>query len=315
MLHDLCGAQVSAETIRQATVQAGQQEAHAQATAAGEQVTPTAAQVRAERAGVRPTVPVAGSPETPPARLLLGLDGGWVPSREQRGGMEGKVGVVASGWEAVGQQGRHRLRPRRYVATFGTSEPVGELAYAAAWALGAEQAHEQVALGDGAEWIKTQVAWHFPQAVTILDWPHLERLMHQAIRAACPGSANRAWRRDLHQQLPDTLWQGDVDAARAQLAALRPPAGAEPIERLEAALRYLDSQRTWLGNYQAWKEAGYPIGSGLVERAVELVINRRMKRRGMRWRRANANAVVALRVRRLNGDWDQRTTVDLPPVA
>jgi hypothetical protein len=171
-----------------------------------------------------------------------------VPSREQRGGMEGKVGVVASGWEAVGQQGRHRLRPRRYVATFGTSEQVGELAYAAAWALGAEQAREQVALGaeqareqvalgDGAEWIKTQVAWHFPEAVTILDWPHLERLMHQAIRAAGPGSANRAWRRDLHQQLPDALWQGSVDAARAQLAALRPPADAEPIERLEAALR------------------------------------------------------------------------------
>ena len=30
----------------------------------------------------------------------------------------------------------------------------------------------------------------------------------------------------------------------------------------------------WLGNYQALKEAGYPVGSGMVEREVELVINR-----------------------------------------
>jgi len=29
-----------------------------------------------------------------------------------------------------------------------------------------------------------------------------------------------------------------------------------------------------------------------------------MKRRGMRWRRVNATAVVALRVRLLNAQWD-----------
>jgi Integrase core domain len=31
---------------------------------------------------------------------------------------------------------------------------------------------EQVVLGDGAEWIKTQAELHFPEAVTILDWAH-----------------------------------------------------------------------------------------------------------------------------------------------
>ncbi len=30
-----------------------------------------------------------------PELLMVGLDGGWVPSREQAGGMEGKVGVIA----------------------------------------------------------------------------------------------------------------------------------------------------------------------------------------------------------------------------
>jgi len=31
---------------------------------------------------------------------------------------------------------------------------------------------EQVVLGDGADWITTQVELHFPEAVTILDWAH-----------------------------------------------------------------------------------------------------------------------------------------------
>jgi hypothetical protein len=47
------------------------------------------------------------------------------------------------------------------------------------------------------------------------------------------------------------------------------------------------------------------VGSGIVERAVSLMINRRMKRRGMRWLRKNATAVVALRVDLLNHDWQR----------
>jgi hypothetical protein len=48
---------------------------------------------------------------------------------------------------------------------------------------------------------------------------------------------------------------------------------------------------------------GYPVGSGMIERAVSLVINRRMKKRGMRWCRPNATAIVALRIALLNDDW------------
>lgn len=49
---------------------------------------------------------------------------------------------------------------------------------------------------------------------------------------------------------------------------------------------------------------GYPAGSGLVERAVAIVINRHMKKRGMRWKRVNATVGVALRVQRINADWE-----------
>lgn len=60
-----------------------------------------------------------------------------------------------------------------------------------------------------------------------------------------------------------------------------------------------------MGDYHAWKEQGYPVGSGLVERAVAIVINARMKKRGMRWKRDNATAVVALRVQRINSAWEK----------
>jgi hypothetical protein len=44
----------------------------------------------------------------------------------------------------------------------------------------------------------------------------------------------------------------------------------------------------------------------MVEREVALVINRRMKRQGMRWRRENADALVALRTHTINATWEHR---------
>ncbi len=69
-------------------------------------------------------------------------------------------------------------------------------------------------------------------------------------------------------------------------------------------MHYLENQRDWIADYQTWEEQGYPVGSGMVERAVAVAINVRMKKRGMRWKRANATAVVALRVQRINAEWD-----------
>jgi hypothetical protein len=301
VLADLCGARISAETVRRLTNAAGAEEARRQQGEAEAVLCPTGEGVRKEREATL-AGPLAG--EGGPALLLVGLDGGWVPSREGKGGMEGKVGVVATEVEAIGH-GRRRLSRRRYVATFGDSVRLGTLAYAAAYSLGGEEAKRQQVLGDGADWIKTQADLHFPRALKSLDWGHVERVVHKAIRAALPGGANRTRRKELHASIPEQLWNGGVEGALAALARLGPAEGREPIAALEEAIGYIQGQRTWLGDYSQWQAEGFSVGSGLVERAVALVINWRMKKRGMRWCRPNADAVVALRTCRLNDDWDE----------
>lgn len=144
----------------------------------------------------------------------------------------------------------------------------------------------------------------FGDAVKVLDWPHVWRAVVRAVRAARPGKQHRRVRKGLYESLRDQLWHGEVDEAVGTLVGLR---GAEEVPSLEAAMGYLSNQRDWIGDYEAWRDQGYPVGSGLVERQVELVINRRLKRRGMRWLRANADAVVALRVEQLNCDWEEQT--------
>lgn len=102
------------------------------------------------------------------------------------------------------------------------------------------------------------------------------------MQAARPGPMWRTVRRACSQRLTQALWHGQVDRARGQLAALRPGPLEAPVEALETALTYLERQRAWMGDYQHWRDLGYPVGSGLVERAVALIINRPLKRQGMR---------------------------------
>ena len=49
---------------------------------------------------------------------------------------------------------------------------------------------------------------------------------------------------------------------------------------LEDAIWYLETQRVLIGSYEQWQQQGYLVGSGLVERAIAVVINMRMKKTG-----------------------------------
>src|SRR5258707_1162444 len=77
LLKKLSGAHISAEEIRLLTSRGGKQRAVQQ-------------QEEAERACSSPVQEVPGA-EKAEQPMLVGLDGGWVCSRDQRGGMEGKV--------------------------------------------------------------------------------------------------------------------------------------------------------------------------------------------------------------------------------
>jgi hypothetical protein len=255
--------------------------------------------------------------------MLVGLDGGWVCSREQRGGMEGKVAVVCSQVEDLprptgsatfswGERGvkrrpprqRHRLARRRYVATFGPARQIGQQAKAAAQTLAGDPARPVVVIADGAGWIKKEQRQHFPQATCILDWAHLWREVRHTIGATAQAKLLSQRERDYQWSLHRFwLWHGGVDQALQGLRTLGTGLPAEPLETIKKAITYLEHQRSWMGSYEHWRKLGYPVGSGMIERAVALVINRRMKKRGMRWNRANATAVVALRTDLLNEDW------------
>jgi hypothetical protein len=303
LLGRLRGAPLSPETVRRIVAQAGGAVAAQHAAEAQRACQPPAA---------------APAPTTRrPERLVVELDGAWVRSHDNALGMEAKVGVIHAGSEQVGRT-RTRLTERRYAATFAGVGDFGPLVTAAVVQRHGYEAREQTLLGDAAAWIWTLGQAILAEATPVLDRWHLAEARRRALRRAVADAEARAvWT----QRLETCLGTGDVAGALVVLAELTQALAPEAIAATTASAEFaafLVAQAPRIPNYAARREAGLPIGSGGIEKGVDVVVNRRCKgKRGMKWGRARAEGVVALRVAELNDEWLPRLTPVLhlsPPV-
>ena len=57
--------------------------------------------------------------------------------------------------------------------------------------------------------------------------------------------------------------------------------------------------------YADFRRQGLPIGSGVTAAACQTVSTQRLKRSGMRWTKPGARPILALRVIRLSGVWQE----------
>ena len=247
----------------------------------------------------------APPPVVAPTQLEVALDGAWIRCWDNVHGMEIKVGVVHTGSEASGRT-RTRLTERRYAATAQGFVPFAPLVTAAIDHVGGFVSEQQTLLGDGAAWIWRLGAAIVPTATQVLDRWHLRDARRRATRAAVP---DKTLRQPWSIRLEDALEVGDVPTALRVVGEMQQQ---HPHRALAEFATYLGNHAVRIPNYAARAEAGETIGSGAVEKGVDVVVNRRLKgRRGMRWWRVRAGGVVALRLALLNDEWDQRLAAAL----
>jgi hypothetical protein len=285
VLGRLRGAPLSAETVRAVVGTVGHAVAMTQAQQAAAAVAPPAA------------APEPG--RLVPDRIEVELDGAWVHSHDNPHGVEVKVGVVHAGSVAVGAT-RRALAQRAYAATARGVGAFGPLVTAVIEARNGFAAALQTLLGDGAAWIWRLGGEVLPEAAWVLDRWHLTDARRRALRAALPDKALRApW----SARVEERLEVGDVPGA---LVVLEEVAAVAPHPGLTEFAGYLTTLAPAIPNYAERRAAGERIGSGGIEKGVDVVVNRRLKgRRGMRWWRNRIEGLVALRVALLNGTWDR----------
>jgi hypothetical protein len=176
-------------------------------------------------------------------------------------------------------------RPQRdyqattYVAQITSAGEFGLVLRAEAWRRGIGWAKVVVFLGDGAAWVWRLARLNFQGAICILDFYHAtEHLMLLANALYGEGSpqAQQAYRRWRRRCLADK-----IDSVIAEAKAQLPQAG-KTRALAKKQIDYLLRNRSRM-HYQTYRQAGYFIGSGVVEAACKTVVSQRLKQSGMLW--------------------------------
>lgn len=177
---------------------------------------------------------------------------------------------------------------------------------------GCHQAEKVAFQGDGARWLWQLADEHFPGAVQILDWYHLQEHVHQT-SADVYGEGTSKSQRWAKARLKQ-LWEGRTAAALRNLRELHSKLRAQSKRTsLAKLIQYLENNRRRI-NYPKYVEAGFPVGSGRVEGACKTLVGGRCKQSGMRnWTRQGAEGVLRIRSTLQNGSfhrlWNQHLKI------
>jgi hypothetical protein len=247
-----------------------------------------------------------------PQRLYLSLDGSMTPLRDlwKRDGSQGPLHCrygeckTAVGYETrPDRHGNPVVVRRQYTATL---EPVGvfeKLVVGLAYHCGSDQAAELVVLADGLGYNWRIAEEYFPEALQILDFYHVVQHLHTLARLCLAGSpggdggdrgAPATWVAAQKEQ----LLQDGVAVVQAAIQALPTP-NQEAQECREETHSYFTRNAERM-RYRTFLDAGYQIGSGVMEAACKQVAHQRLDQVGMHWRPETADAVVALRANQLS---------------
>ena len=157
------------------------------------------------------------------------------------------------------------------------------------------------AVGDGAPWIVGQIEQQFgDQGSYLIDFYHVCEYLSEAAKTIAPEpAACEAWM----EARKEALKTGRLDEVLRTLVPHCEPLGTSDDQApVRTCHRYLSGRRNQLKYREALAE-GLPIGSGEIESAHRYVAQKRLKLPGAWWRVEHAEHMLALRINRLNGDW------------
>lgn len=242
--------------------------------------------------------------------FCVGADGTGAPMRRKElRGRKGKNGRPRTREVKVGtvfthrQPGQPDQRPERdygsttYIADIVSAKEFGTRLRAEAMRRGIAKAKTIVFLGDGARWVWELARINFPEAICILDYYHACEhltLLSQALYGEGSSLAKKRFRQWRKALLKDKITH-IIAQAKADL-----PARGQSRQAAQKQIGYFQRNQARM-LYQTFRQAGYFIGSGVVEAGCKTVVGQRLKLSGMLWSRKGASHLLTLRCALLSG--------------
>ena len=222
---------------------------------------------------------------------IVQVDSTGINDRYTKSWMDTKVGIIYSQSAKVSKT-RNLILDKNVYATLDSLEIFKQNFYIACHKMGVFGAGKVIFVADGMPWIKKLQKEMFGQAIYLLDLWHLKKNINLAY-----GKENA----EIAGTLCELAYYGEAAALlkniKLDIARCRDP---DRSGRLKDLFKYIRSNKDGIENY---KKVGI-LGSGVVEKTVDILVARRFKLRGMSWYDTNAAKLLRLRLLKLNGEWD-----------
>jgi hypothetical protein len=156
---------------------------------------------------------------------------------------------------------------------------------------------QSAVLGDGAAWIWNLAQKYYPSAAHVVDWWHAKQHIYAAADVLHPNAPDAAeiWAKDRSDLLYLGMAGDITDELRRHAAQLS-------SDRLFTEAGYFDDNRERM-QYQDFRNAGIPIGSGVVESGAKQT-KHRVSAAGMRWSRRGLENMLPLRAALMSGTFE-----------
>jgi hypothetical protein len=190
----------------------------------------------------------------------------------------------------------HIITKKEYAAFIGSAEDFRKYV----WDLGVRNGYGQVErvvmIADGATWIRNMCADLFPDAIQILDLYHLKENVYAYAKHKFNQDASKyvPWAEDINDKL---------EAGKAAEVLSMLPESEKLPSNVVNLRTYLENNREKI-DYPKYKENGFFVGSGAIESANKVILQRRLKQSGMRWSVLGAQYILTLRCKVESGLWN-----------
>ena len=155
-----------------------------------------------------------------------------------------------------------------------------------------------VAITDGASNIRKRLRILNEQGITlILDGYHLCKKLREFLSMI---TRNKAEKTEYSKFLFFNLWRGNTSEV---ITYLKTKVKARNQQKLSELITYITKHESEIINYELRRQAGKTIGSGRMEKRVDIVIGNRQKHKGMSWSELGSRALAILKVTECNGLW------------
>jgi Uncharacterised protein family (UPF0236) len=159
-----------------------------------------------------------------------------------------------------------------------------------------------VFINDGACWIWKWIAKAYPQSTQIIDFYHVMEYLTQSAKILFKDKAEReVWIDKQEKSLKEdgvTLVIKELD----DLMLTTKMTKTQKVELNKIKKYFNKHQQRML--YKTFTDRGLLIGSGPIESAHRVILQKRLKQSGQRWSKKGAQNVINLRIQHKNGLWN-----------